>query len=155
MQDLTASYKVLGVGPNTPMAEVKRNYRELAKVYHPDNQQTGSESKFKILNDAFERIKSNKPASVRNEKAAPKRDNGSKFAGKTRIYRILNNSRGQTSFSIPFPDKVVGTDVVFHFMLDRNGEMFNVFIDKELTLPTTIDITYRNKTLRVNIYEGF
>ena len=72
MQDLTAAYKVLGVGPNTPMAEVKRNYRELAKVYHPDNQQTGSESKFKILNDAFERIKSNKPASVRNEKAAPK-----------------------------------------------------------------------------------
>ena len=41
-------YDVLGLPHNTPVDDVKKAYRKLAKQYHPDvNKDAGAEEKFK------------------------------------------------------------------------------------------------------------
>jgi len=48
-------YEVLGVGKNATDAELKSAYRKLALKWHPDrNKESGAESKFKEVNEAYE-----------------------------------------------------------------------------------------------------
>ncbi|WP_396512757.1 DnaJ domain-containing protein [Lactococcus garvieae] len=50
-------YKVLGVTPQTPLSEIKKVYRKLAKAYHPDlNHEEGASEKFKEIQEAWEII---------------------------------------------------------------------------------------------------
>ena len=50
-------YQVLGVTSDTPMSEVKKSYRKLAKAYHPDlNKDPGADVKFKEIQEAWESI---------------------------------------------------------------------------------------------------
>src|SRR5271170_7165812 len=49
-------YEILGVPRTAPADEIKKAFRKLARVYHPDvakNKVTG-EAKFKELNEAYE-----------------------------------------------------------------------------------------------------
>ena len=46
-------YEDLQVSPNADQETVERVYRLLAKRYHPDNSQTGSDEKFSIITKAF------------------------------------------------------------------------------------------------------
>lgn len=153
MHDLNAAYKILGITSSTPMAEIKRNYRELARVYHPDNQETGNTAKMKLLNDAFDTVKSIKPATVRNVKPAPKRETGSRFNGKNRIYRILDKKTPDGSYSIKYPFEKLDENTVFHFMIGT--EEINLFIDKEIMLPTLLNVTYKNRSILVRVSEGY
>jgi len=47
-------YEVLQLNPNVEQLVVTKVYRLLAAYYHPDNQQTGNEEKFKQILDAYE-----------------------------------------------------------------------------------------------------
>ncbi|WP_338999453.1 DnaJ domain-containing protein [Lactococcus garvieae] len=50
-------YKILGVTPETPINEIKKVYRHLAKAYHPDlNHEEGASEKFKDIQKAWEII---------------------------------------------------------------------------------------------------
>ena len=46
-------YELLQVSPNAETETISRTYRMLAQRYHPDNQTTGSESRFRELHQAF------------------------------------------------------------------------------------------------------
>ena len=46
-------YEVLGVSKTASDEEIKRAFRKLAKTYHPDNKQTGDETKFKEVGEAY------------------------------------------------------------------------------------------------------
>jgi molecular chaperone DnaJ len=48
-------YEVLGVPRNASNEEIKREFRKLAKLYHPDrNREPGAEDKFKEVNEAYQ-----------------------------------------------------------------------------------------------------
>ena len=46
-------YEVLQVSPNADPETIDRVYRLLAQRFHPDNQQTGDESRFRTLLEAY------------------------------------------------------------------------------------------------------
>ena len=51
-------YKILGVGKNASAAQIKKEYRKLARKYHPDvNKATDAEQKFKEVGEAYEVLK--------------------------------------------------------------------------------------------------
>ena len=47
-------YKILEVEKNSSEDEVKKSYRRLSKLYHPDVKETGDESRFKEIAEAYE-----------------------------------------------------------------------------------------------------
>ena len=49
-------YEVLGVGKEASADEIKKAFRRLAVLHHPDKE-GGNESKFKELNEAYEVLK--------------------------------------------------------------------------------------------------
>jgi DnaJ like chaperone protein len=59
-----SAYKILEVDPKADDSEVKRAYRRMARKYHPDtvshlgdDLRLAAEEKFKMLNEAYEKIK--------------------------------------------------------------------------------------------------
>jgi curved DNA-binding protein CbpA len=46
-------YEVLQVSPNAEPETVHRIFRLLAQRYHPDNAETGNETQFRVLNEAY------------------------------------------------------------------------------------------------------
>ncbi|MGE0588358.1 MAG: DnaJ domain-containing protein [Cyclobacteriaceae bacterium] len=48
-------YQIMGVSPRATEAEIKRSYRKLAVLYHPDkNASIDAEERFKEINEAYE-----------------------------------------------------------------------------------------------------
>lgn len=47
-------YEVLGLKKSASKDEIKSAYRKLAKKFHPDNKETGNESKFKEVQEAYD-----------------------------------------------------------------------------------------------------
>lgn len=50
-------YEILGVTPDMDLQEIKKKYRKLAKVYHPDAP-TGNQDQFIQVQEAWEAIES-------------------------------------------------------------------------------------------------
>lgn len=50
-------YDVLSVTRDSSKAEIARNYRPLARKYHPDNRETGDVTQFKRIANAYEILK--------------------------------------------------------------------------------------------------
>ena len=51
-------YKILDVSPDCSQEEIKRSYRKLSLLYHPDktNNDSKSSEQFKIINNAYQKI---------------------------------------------------------------------------------------------------
>jgi len=47
-------YKILEVPPTATLAEIKRSYRRLARLHHPDLNQQARDTHIKRLNEAYE-----------------------------------------------------------------------------------------------------
>ncbi len=54
-------YKILGVNRNSSDAEIKKQYRRLARKYHPDvSKETNAETRFKEISEAYDVLKDKK-----------------------------------------------------------------------------------------------
>lgn len=53
METFSDYYETLQVSPNADFETLERVYRLLAKRYHPDNQKTGDDGKFRTIMDAY------------------------------------------------------------------------------------------------------
>lgn len=144
-------YQILNISVGSTVSEIKRAYRDLAKHYHPDNQDTGSEEAFKVLNSAYARIIESKPPSQRIEKATPKVDLN-KYKDRNRIFRVLDSHKGKLNHKIYYPNPEITEDTVFHFMYGM--DTFDVFVDQELKLPQMLTIRYIDKELHITILES-
>ncbi len=49
-------YQLLGVSPNASIDQIKKNYRNLSRIYHPDSK-TGNEEKMKLLSVSYRVLK--------------------------------------------------------------------------------------------------
>ena len=149
-------YKILGVTVYSSVKEIKSSYRRLAKVYHPDNQDTGDENKFKQLSNAYTRIISMAPQPQVQPKTSTQGQPNPhihihKFNNKNRIFRVLDPAKFEQT--VGFPGPILEDNVVFHFMYDY--DQFNLFIDKNIPLPAQLNVTYNNKTLIIKVREEY
>ncbi|MBA7641919.1 Chaperone protein DnaJ [subsurface metagenome] len=62
---LVDAYAVLGLPKTASLAEVKKNYRNLAVVFHPDR--GGYAEAMKLLNNAYERVMEEKKGNAKKE----------------------------------------------------------------------------------------
>ena len=53
---LADAYAILGTKPGAPLAEVKRNYRNLARAFHSDTGSAMNDEAMKLINRAHDRI---------------------------------------------------------------------------------------------------
>lgn len=56
----TEAYSTLEIPETASADEAKKAFRQLSKKFHPDNKDTGSEDKFKKINEAYQSISNNK-----------------------------------------------------------------------------------------------
>ncbi|MEH2130875.1 MAG: DnaJ domain-containing protein [Nostoc sp.] len=61
--DINDAYEILGLEPGASQAQVKRTYRQLVKIWHPDRfvdqkQKQEAEEKIKLINAAYNKLKS-------------------------------------------------------------------------------------------------
>lgn len=61
VMSLADAYAVLGLPPTASLEEVKRNYKHLAAIFHPDK--GGYVEAMKLLNRAYERIQGHRGGS--------------------------------------------------------------------------------------------
>src|SRR5215213_1692210 len=54
-------YRTLGLEPGSPMPEVKRAYRRLAKANHPDSAGEAALPRFLAIHEAYEAIRTGRP----------------------------------------------------------------------------------------------
>ncbi|MBA7605691.1 hypothetical protein ES703_12825 [subsurface metagenome] len=59
---LADAYAILGLTPNAPLEQVKKHYRNLAKVFHSDMGAMNDEA-MKLLNRAYEQIQKHRSGS--------------------------------------------------------------------------------------------
>lgn len=50
-------YNVLGVKTDSSPEQIRQSFLELAKIYHPDNPETGNQAKFMRIQNSYEKIK--------------------------------------------------------------------------------------------------
>src|SRR3989338_2213895 len=53
-------YSILGVERGAPKDAIKKAFHSLARKYHPDNKDTGDESRFKEINEAYQTLSDDK-----------------------------------------------------------------------------------------------
>lgn len=72
-------YVTLGVRPNASKEEIKKAYRRLALLYHPDSGKEGSAEKFNAIQEAYEALKDGRPWAPRGEEPSAFRSHPSGF----------------------------------------------------------------------------
>src|SRR6185369_12878330 len=69
---LTDPYRTLELQPGASQADIKRAYRRLAKVYHPDSAGPTALPRFLAIQQAYEQLATSRARTVRGRGSAPR-----------------------------------------------------------------------------------
>ncbi|MBG1262800.1 J domain-containing protein [Nostoc commune] len=97
--DINYAYEILGLEPGASQAQVKRAYRQLVKIWHPDRfleqeQKQEAEEKIKSINAAYNKLKSESPS----EPPIPENPSSSSPKNPTKI--SVNRWDAETFYSL-------------------------------------------------------
>ncbi|AUB39023.1 Tetratricopeptide [Nostoc flagelliforme CCNUN1] len=97
--DINHAYEILGLEPGASQAQLKRAYRQLVKIWHPDrfleeNQKQEAEEKIKSINSAYNKLKSESPS----EPPIPENPSSSSPKNPTKI--SVNRWDAQTFYTL-------------------------------------------------------
>ncbi len=131
MNDISECYRILDLEPGATPEEIKRSYRELVKVWHPDRfrgdarLQAKAEEKLKRINYAYERL----CAEVRAKAPEPSPPKPHASRGPTASFphppkpqpRQANSASGPTPAEPPRPTAGVGNSGNFAHLARQVG----------------------------------
>ena len=83
------AFEIFGISASSTKEEIKKKYKELAKIHHPDRSKEKDDSKFKKINEAYEILQQDNKV----------------FYDKPKVY---NRNDVQVSTSISFKESVFG-----------------------------------------------
>jgi len=87
-------HQVLGVRKGASKEDIRKAYRRLALLYHPDrNKDTGAEERFKEINQAYAILSGKEKAPVRISKTGGWRQTDSWTMEVIRIWEEINNEK--------------------------------------------------------------
>lgn len=130
--------KLLEITHESSLEDLKSSYRRLAKKYHPDLNRGLDGKMFHLLTESYEWL-------LQNHKPIPPKRS---IVGYEKFFRIIPN--GIREYPIFLPVKNVLECPLVIFCMHEYRE-FRVFLEKDDTLPKTIDILNLHKPLRLNI----
>ncbi|MBD2559716.1 MULTISPECIES: J domain-containing protein [Nostoc] len=105
--DIDHAYEILGLEPGASQAQVKRAYRQLVKIWHPDRffdqkQKQEAEEKIKSINAAYNKLKSESPF----EPPTPENPSSSSPKNPTKI--SVNRWDAETFYTLGVENATVG-----------------------------------------------
>lgn len=103
--NLTEACSILEIPAGSSPDDAKKAFRQLSKKFHPDNKETGSEEKFKKINEAYQVISSGKSTSREDSIRQSRRDPFNPF-GRHVMYEAENI---EIKTTISFRDSIFGT----------------------------------------------
>lgn len=153
-------YQILGIELNSSYDEIKKKYRELARIYHPDKN-NGNDNKFKEVNKAYNELID--PEKRRMYDLSLKIDeipfvknfnNINMNDVKNMDFNNLSNLMSSFMFSgqKPCNDRPI-PNIIYNFMKMYNNKYEEKSEKKEINLAFSFNDAYKNKVKKVK-YDG-
>ena len=152
-------YKILGVDKNATDAEIKKEYRKLAKKYHPDVNQNNeaASNKFKEINEAYE---------VLSDKEKRKQYDISGFSGfdgftNSNAYsgnsysgfgRQPQRQKYETSLNLSVKEAYSGIERVLYVNINNSPKKITVKIPRGITTGKKVKVNGDKYKLDGDIY---
>lgn len=95
------AYSTLEISDGASVDDAKKAFRQLSKKFHPDNKDTGSEAKFKKINEAYQAISNNKFDDT------PRPQNWGGGGGFHR-QQVIQLENVETSTTVSFKESILG-----------------------------------------------
>lgn len=133
-------YEKLQITEYSEISDVKKSFRKLAMIYHPDKE-TGDKNKFLEINEAY-KILSNKKTKEQYDNLLKKYNTGLGYKNKDYHYTM----------NISIKESILGIDKVFYYK--ENGEMKGIPIKIKHGIPNNKKIKFigggetKNKNLK-------
>lgn len=153
-------YQILGIEIESSFDEVKKKYRELAKIYHPDKN-NGNDTKFKEINKAYNELID--PEKRRMYDLSLKIDeipfvknfnNINMNDIKNMDFSNLSNLMGTFMFCGKKPDNERPIpNIIYNFMKMYNGKYEPKAELKEINMAFSFNDAYKNKVKKIK-YDG-
>lgn len=136
-------YDILNVSKDSTDEQIKKAYKNLAKIYHPDNQETGDAEKMSEINRAYEGIKTKEARELYNRES-------SKFSFKNNnpfdVHVNFNKANSRSKEDIEKIFKAFGKDYSF-----KNREhLSDVIANLDITLEEAYTGISRNLDIRLS-----
>lgn len=153
-------YQILGIEIESSFDEVKKKYRELAKIYHPDKN-NGNDTKFKEINKAYNELIDPEKRRIYDlslkidEIPFVKNFNNINMNDiKNMDFSNLSNLMGTFMFSGKKPDNDRPIpNIIYNFMKMYNGKYETKVELKEINMAFSFNDAYKNKVKKIK-YDG-